>query len=391
VTTERLYYYDSYLREFQAHVTEAAEGGRRVYLDRSGFYPTSGGQLHDLGTLGGIAVVEVIDEEDRVAHVLAGPLADVEISGTVDWTRRYDLMQQHTGQHLLSAVLEELYGFATVSVHMGLETSTVDVNAAAVSPEQLERAEERCAEIVAEARPVRISFEEASADLGLRKESGRSGTLRIISIEGIDRSACGGTHVQTTAEIGSILTGKVEKIRGTSRIEFVCGGRALRRARNDARLLASISRTLSMPAEQCPEIVAGLVEKYKALEKERLRLAIEVARREGRDLFAGTDADADGLRRLTQKGATDDAMRARAQGFVEGGKAVFLAICEEPASLLLAASADSGIHAGDRMKAAVGRAGGRGGGNPALAQGSIPNSQALETVIAELGLCYPPN
>ena len=146
-----------------------------------------------------------------------------------------------------------------------------------------------------------------------------------------------------------------------------------------------------MPAEQCPEIVAGLVEKNKALEKERMRLAIEVARREGRDLFAGTDADADGLRRVTQKGSTDDAMRARAQGFVEGGKAVFLAICEQPASLLLAASTDSGVHAGDRMKAAVARAGGRGGGNQALAQGSIPNAQSLETVIAELGLCYPPN
>jgi len=386
VSTERLYYYDSYLREFQARVTDAAEGGQRVYLDRTGFYPTSGGQLHDLGTLGGIAVREVVDEEDRVAHVLGAPLAGGIVTGTIDWTRRYDLMQQHTGQHLLSAVLEELYGMATVSVHMGLESSTVDVKSASVTPEQLERAEERCAEIVAEARPVRISFEEASEELELRKESSRTGTLRIISIEGIDRSACGGTHVQTSAEIGCVLTGKVEKIRGISRIEFVCGRRALRRARSDARILAALSRTLSMPAEQCPEVAVGLVEKNKALEKERTRLAIEVARREGSDLFASTAVGPDGLRCVRQSGAIDDAMRARAQGFVEGGKAVFLAVCDQPASVLLAVSADSGIHAGERMKAALAEAGGRGGGNQVLAQGSVPGVEALKAAIAALAL-----
>lgn len=384
MNTERLYYYDCYLSEFQAQVTEAADGGRRVYLDRTGFYPTSGGQMHDLGTLGGVAVTEVVDEDDRVAHVLAAPIASGEVSGAIDWARRYDLMQQHTGQHLLSAVFEELFGFGTVSVHMGLESSTVDLNTVSVTPEQMARAEERCAEIVAEARPVRISFEDASVDLGLRKESARSGTLRIISIEGADRSACGGTHVRTSAEIGCILTGSVEKIRGISRVEFVCGIRALRRARTDAALLSKISRTLSMPAEQSPEIVAALVEKNKSLEKERTRLAIELARREGRDLFSVTAPGPDGLRRVTQTGPIDDAMRSRAQGFVEGSRSQFLAICEQPPSALLAVSADSGVHASDRMKAALGPVGGRGGGNQGLAQGSALDLESLKTVIAAL-------
>lgn len=382
--TERLYYHDCYLCEFDARVVEAAEGGRRVYLDRTAFYPASGNQLHDLGTLEGIAVVDVTDEGERVAHILDAPLTAAEATGRVDWPRRYDLMQQHTGQHLLSAVLAELYGWTTVSVHMGLETSTVDVSTPAVAAEQLERAELRCAQIIGEARPVHIGFEEASANLGLRKEPARTGTLRIVSLEGIDRSACGGTHVRSTAEIGCVRTGKVEKIRGISRIEFFCGQRALRRAHHEARALAAISRVLSMPAERCAETAASLVERNKALEKERMRLAVELARREGRDLFAAAVAGDDGLRRITQTGLIDDAMRARAQAFVAGGKAVFLAVCENPPSLLLAASADAGIHAGERMKAALAAAGGRGGGNAALAQGSVPEMAALRTALAAL-------
>ena len=382
--TERLYYYDCYLREFQARVTESAGDGWRVYLDRSAFYPTSGGQLHDLGTLGGIAVTGVAEEEDRIAHDLAAPLPVGETNGAVDWMRRYDLMQQHTGQHLLSAVLEELYGLKTVSVHMGLETSTVDVNTPSLTPQQLEAAEERSAQFISEARPVRISFEDASAELGLRKESARTGTLRIISIEGVDRSACGGTHVRSSAEIGVILTGKVERIHGISRIEFVCGTRALRRARNDARHLADLGRILSMPPEQCSETVAMLVEKNKTLEKERTRLMMESARREGSDLFLGTASDSDGLRRARQSGVIDDAMRARAQSFVEGGNALFVAVCEQPASLLLAVSADSAVNAGERMKAALAQSGGRGGGNHALAQGRVDNAERLEAAVAVL-------
>jgi alanyl-tRNA synthetase len=150
-------------------------------------------------------------------------------------------------------------------------------------------------------------------------------------------------------------------------------------------LLSKISRTLSMPAEQSPEIVAGLTEKNKSIEKERSRLAIELARREGRDLFLATAPDSDGLRRITQTGPIDDAMRSRAQGFTEGGRAQYLAVCEEPPSVLLAASKDSGVHAGDRVKEAVALAGGRGGGNPMLAQGSAPDLESLKAVIAALG------
>src|SRR5579864_638018 len=177
--TERLYYQDCYLREFHARVVETADEGRRVYLDRTAFYPTSGGQPFDVGTLGGVAVRDVIDEEDRIGHLLEAPLRATEVQGLIDWPRRYDHMQQHTGQHLLSAVLEELFKIRTVSFHLGAESSTIDVDASSLTPGQLERAEERCAEVVAEARPVRITYEESSSTLELRKAPERTGTLRI--------------------------------------------------------------------------------------------------------------------------------------------------------------------------------------------------------------------
>jgi alanyl-tRNA synthetase len=382
--TERLYYQDCYLREFQARVVDTADDGRRVYLDRTAFYPTSGGQPFDQGWIEGVAVRDVIDEEDRIAHVLEAPLSSSEVSGNIDWDRRYDHMQQHTGQHLLSAVLADLFNIRTVSFHLGAETSTIDVEAASLTPQQLERAEQRCAEIVAQARPIWITFEDASGGLELRKASTRTGTLRIVSIDNLDRSACGGTHVRTAAEIGAVLIGKSEKIRGVTRLEFVCGSRALRRAQADYRLLASIARTLSVPPERTPETLAGLVEKHKSLEKSAQRLATELSRREGRDLYQATQTDSDGLRRRLERGAIDDAMRARAQAFVAGEKALFLVVCDQPPSFLLAASADSGVHAGERVKAALAASQGRGGGNAQLAQGSVPDPAALAAAEALL-------
>jgi alanyl-tRNA synthetase len=388
--TQRLYYHDSYVRRFVARVTAAAEGGRRVYLDRTAFYPTSGGQPFDTGVLDGVAVREVVHEEggedERVAHILADPLdpdalaGAREVEGRIDWERRWDHMQQHTGQHLLSAVLEELYGMATLSFHLGAKTSTIDISASALTSQQIEQAEGRCAEIVAAARPVIVQFQDAAAVEGLRKASERHGTLRVVSIAGIDRSACGGTHVRSTSEIGLIQIRRLDKIRGTVRLEFVCGGRAMARVREDYRLLGHLGRTLAVPVEEAPAAAAALVERNKTLEKSHARLAIELAGREGAELHRITGPGADGIRRVTQRGPIDESMRARAQAFVAGGKALFVAICDDPPSLLLAASTDSGVNAGERVKAAVIAAGGRGGGNQALAQGSVPSAQLLAEV-----------
>ncbi len=389
--TERLYYNDCYLRDFRGRVIEIADKGRRVYLDRTAFYPSSGGQPFDLGTLGGIAVREITDEDDRIGHVLESALTphDGEIEGRVDWARRWDHMQQHTGQHLLSAVLIELFDIATLSFHMSAGSSTapgstIDIRTPALDSQRAERVEERCAEIIAEARPVTISYEDSSADLGLRKASTRSGTLRIISIDGLDKSACGGTHVRSTAELGPLLIRKIDKMRGNARIEFACGLRAVRSARRDFRTLSEISRIVSVPSDEAAAVVAAQVERGKGFEKTCQRLASELAKRDGRELYSATAPDSDGIRRVTQRGEIDDAMRVRAQAFAAGSKTVFLAISTDPPSILVAASPDSGVHAGERVKAAVTAAGGRGGGNQALAQGSVPSASSLETIAASI-------
>ena len=377
--TDRLYYQDAYLREFRARVVDRAEEGRRIYLDRTAFYPTSGGQPFDTGLLDGVDVVEVADEDGRIAHVLAEPLAGEEVAGEIDWHRRYDHMQQHTGQHLLSAVLEELFHFPTLSFHMSPESSSIEIGAPAISASQVERVEERCAELAAEARPVAIGFEEEAQ--GLRKASERSGTLRIISIRDFDRSACGGTHVRTTAETAPVLIRKLDKVRGNVRLEFVCGLRALRQARSDFRALAEIARLLSAPMEQAAGLIAAQIERIKSVEKLNQRLSVELAQREGRERWAAAEPDDRGIRTAVERGPVDEAARVRAQAFVAGGKAVFAVLCENPPSLLLACSADAGVHAGEKVKTAVTSVGGRGGGNAALAQGSAPVGTDLEALL----------
>jgi Ser-tRNA(Ala) deacylase AlaX len=228
--TERLYYSDAYLTDFAAAVVARSEDGRRIYLDRTAFYPTSGGQPFDTGWLGDTAVTDVVDEGDRIAHVLAEPILGEHLHGRVDWPRRFDHMQQHTGQHLLSAILAERFGAPTVSVHFGTDASTLDLDTGSFSREQTVEAEARVNQAVTDNRPIRVSFEDAGSAAGLRKAPGRGGMLRIVTIEGLDRSACGGTHVRATGEIGPILIRKVERVKQLVRLEFVCGARAVRRA-----------------------------------------------------------------------------------------------------------------------------------------------------------------
>lgn len=381
--TKRLYYSDSYLREFPATILESSPDGLTVYLDQSAFYPTSGGQPNDLGTLGGIPVVDVIDEDDRVAHVLARPHPAGSTQGAIDWARRFDFMQQHTGQHLLSAVFEEQFKFKTVSVHFGTGLNTIDLETAGVTPVQLRQAETRANEIAFENRPVTVSFEHHSAVEGLRKASAREGDLRIVNILRLDRSACGGTHVRSTGEIGPILLRKLDKIRGNVRLEFLCGGRAVQRARADFDALSQVARTFSSPLDEVPALVAAQSQQLSETDKLRRKLAIELAQRRGRELYAAAAPDASGRRvHVERPVALDDEIRTLAQSFTSQPKAVFVAIAGN--SILFAASPDSGIHAGNRLKEALADAQGKGGGNAQLAQGSVPTPDAADALSTAL-------
>ena len=382
--TDRLYYQDSYLREFRASVVDASPEQQRIYLDRTAFYPTSGGQPFDVGKLGGIDVVEVIDEEDRIAHVLAAPLAAGDVTGAIDWRRRFDHMQQHTGQHLLSAVLVAMFDAPTVSFHLGAEASTIDIGRA-LDAGQIREAERRANEIVFENRPVTVDYRHSSEDLGLRKRTEREGEIRIISIQDLDRSACGGTHVRATGEIGPILIRKLDRIRGNLRIEFLCGLRAVERARSDFEALSTVARSFSSPLDEVPSLVEGQRERLLETERAHRRLAAELAQARGRELHASTTPASDGVRRVVRRvGALSDDLRVEAQSFTSGAKAVLLAIGDDPPALMLAASADSGLHAGNLLKSALATAGGRGGGSATLAQGSVPSKEALNQVARAL-------
>ena len=381
--TERLYYTDSYLTNFTAEVAEA--DGCKVRLGRSAFYPASGGQPHDLGTIGGIQIAEVIDEDD-VVHVLTHPLAQAgAVQCTVDWRRRFDHMQQHTGQHLLSAVLIEMLGAETVSFHMGSDVSTVELATASLAPDALQAAELRCNQVIAENRAVSVAFEDAATAAGLRKPPKREGTIRIVSIEGLDRSACGGTHVRSTGEIGCILLRGTERIRGNIRLEFVCGLRAIRRARADYDALSGVARSFSVGVDDAAKSVAAQSARLADAEKIRRKLAQELAAIRGRELHAATPPNAAGLRiAVREVPALDDDMRIEAQAFATAGTAVFIAYCRTPASLIVAASPDSGLNAGSLVKSAVTARSGRGGGSAAMAQGSVPSAEQLPHAIEEI-------
>jgi len=386
MTAARLYYQDAYLRQFSARVVDRSAEGCRLRLDRTAFYPTSGGQPHDKGTIAGAAVLDVIEEGDEVVHVTAEPVLETEVECSIDWERRFDHMQQHTGQHLLSAVLHGMFGWNTVGFHLGAAASTIDLDTGQASAEQLRAAELRANELVFENRPVTISFESAAEAQGLRKASDREGLLRIVTIEGLDRSACGGTHVRTTAEIGPVLIRKCERVRSNVRLEFLCGLRAIRRARADFEALSRIALGLSASLDEAAALVESQRRALIASEKALARARVELARRRGVELYQ-TAAEAGGMRRYVHRiaeGPLDEEVRALAQGFTSGARAVFVAFSENPPSVLLAASADSGLHAGQILKEALAAAGGRGGGNAQLAQGSVPSAGELERVLATL-------
>jgi alanyl-tRNA synthetase len=382
--TDRLYYTDATVTAFTATVVSTGDDGRHVVLDRTAFYPTSGGQPHDTGTLGGRAVVDVIDDGDRIVHVLDAPLtATGTVQGQVDWARRFDHMQQHTGQHLLSAVFEEM-GWSTVSVAFGADSASVELTTNAVGPEALARAERTANARITENRPVTVSFEDAAAaNARLRKPSDRTGTLRLVTIADLDVSACGGTHVRHTGEIGALLLGGTERVRDHVRVSFWCGGRAVARARRDREALAALAGPLGTSADELATLVPAQAAQLKALEKERTKLVERLAAHEALARWHATAPRADGVRVIVERqpAADADAVRALAQAAASLERALVIGVAG--GTIALGASRDSGCNAGALLKPLLSQHGGRGGGGPQFAQGTAPEG-ALEAIVAAL-------
>ena len=373
--TKRLYYDDSYLTEFDARVlaVENAGGRRAAVLDRTAFYPASGGQPFDTGTLGGARVVEVIDRDDGgILHVLEGELSEGPIGGRIDWARRFDHMQQHTGQHVLSAAFDRACGARTESFHLGAATSTIDLGRE-VTPAEIARAETEANRIVWEDRPVTIRFADAegAAMLPLRKESGRAGRLRLVDVEGFDLSACGGTHVARTGAIGVIAIAGWERFRAGTRIEFGCGGRALAGYRALRDTMSAAFRLLSVGPGELPAAIERLQGESRDLKRRIKELQGRLAAHEAEALAARAASTAAGRLVIEAvEGWDANGLKAIAAGIAgRPGHAAVLFTTPAPSALVVARAADVPLDAAAVLGQLTARFGGKGGGRPELAQG----------------------
>ena len=386
--TERLYYTNAYLRDFDARVVDRANDGRTLYLDRTAFYPTSGGQPFDTGTLAGIPVADVIDEGERIAHVLAAPSAATDsVHGAIDWTRRFDHMQQHTGQHLLSAIFADRYKLETVSVHFGAESSTLDLDTELLPQKTMLAVEQLANAAITEPRAVTVSFENAATVTGLRKPPPRAGELRVVTIDALDRSACGGTHVRSTAEIGAMLLRGTERVRKTTRVEFICGLRVIRAARADHELISALARSLGVAPSELIAKTATQGEELRAAQAARREAAAALDGYRARELFDSATPDAAAHRRIVVRrdSGTVDELRSLAQAVVAIGHAHFIGTLASPPTIVLASSGGpAALDAGAALKAVLAHHGGRGGGNARIAQGTVPSLDALDSAVAAL-------
>lgn len=384
--TERLYYRDAYLDRFTARIVSVEDDGRRVTLDRTAFYPTSGGQPHDTGFIATSPVVDVLDAGTEVVHVVAEPLSvGTEVDCVVDWTRRYDFMQQHSGQHLLSALFADVHGAETVSVHFGPEVSTIDLSGTGLTEAGLRDVEDRANASVWVNHPITITFEDAATATGLRKATEREGEIRVVEISGLDRSACGGTHVRGTSEIGAVMLRRHEKMKGNLRVEFACGGRALQHSRRDFHALNGIAHRLSAAMEDVPAHIDAQIEGMRTAESERRQLRETLDAFQAKALYDAATINAAGVRVCVetqpQGGNRPDTFRGRALAFTSHPRALYIVTAPSPPSVLIAASDDSGVDAGRRLREVLGTVGGRGGGSARLAQGSVPDAEALTKAV----------
>jgi alanyl-tRNA synthetase len=390
--TYRLYYTDAYTLTFDARVRSLDATGTRVVLDRTAFYPTSGGQPFDTGTLNGARVVDVIDDDEHgdIVHVLAdawpGTIGDA-VTGTVDEARRRDHREQHTAQHLLSAIAADRFGWETVSVHFGADRSLIEFAVADITPEQCASLEQHADMVARAPRAVTVGFEDAASALGLRKPPTREGEIRIVTIDGVDRSACGGTHVRSTAELLPIVLRGTERLRGRVRIGFLAGQRAMARAALDAQLLAAISQQLTCAPAEVPDAIVRLTVRNGELENERRRLRTQLASVEARALWETAHIGSDGTRtvRVAQHALPLEEVKPLVAALVTLGGVRVCATSESPLGVLLAVSSDIPLDCGRALRDALVAVGGRGGGNAAQAQGTVPTVDALVDVVARLG------
>jgi alanyl-tRNA synthetase len=396
--TERLYYHDSFLYNFDAEVREVLDTPRpAVILDRTAFYPTSGGQIFDTGWITSdsakLRVSEVVDTEDgRVIHYLEAPLKDVKpgarVRGQIDPERRRDHIQQHSGQHVLSAAFVRLFKMPTVSFHMADDYCSIDLDTPTLTENQVESAERLANEIILENRPVDMRFvtRDEAGKLGLRKlPPAERDELRLIDIRNFDLTACGGTHVSQTGQIGCILLRKTEKVRQGWRVEFVAGQRAIATARRDFATLTETAALFSAHIYDVPQQSRKALDEIRSLRKRGERSLEELAAAHAAALF--TETPVSNGRKLIVRNFPDrdvNFIKLLAQKLTHQSSAVIalLASTSPVPSLVFAQSAGESYDMGALMKEIMSTYGGRGGGSKDMAQGGLPHADTLNAALA---------
>jgi alanyl-tRNA synthetase len=389
--TKHLYYTDSYLREFSGTVLEQRHVGKNpaVILDQTAFYPTSGGQPHDTGLLGDAHVIDVLeDDAGEILHILDREAAVGQVYGRIDWARRFDHMQQHTGQHILSQAFLALANAQTLSFHLGPETSTIDIELAQPSRSRMEEAQALATSIVFDDRVVHILTTDRNSigSLGVRKESRREGEIRVIDIEGFDRSACGGTHVRRSGEIGVIFVLDFERYKGGTRVEFVAGNRALKTFHRDHALLKELGQIHSAAPESLPRVAEKLLQDRMALARENGHLQDQLLEMEAGELYQNaTKTKYTSVVRKIYYSRSLETIKVLAQKLTVRPDVLAILAAGDACQIVVARSKNLPGNCSDAIKKIAAELGGRGGGRPELAQaGGFPENsldlwlQALE-------------
>jgi len=392
MAVRRLYYDDATLRTFEAQVLSCepvvAEHNPAwgVILDQTAFYPTSGGQPFDTGKLGDARVTDVRDENSEIVHIVDRPFEPGRVVGCIDWQRRFDHMQQHTGQHLLSAVLQEGFGLPTVSFHLGAALSTIDVRGREPAADVLEGAERTANAIIFEDRAVKVRYgtPEELARIGVRKQVDREGVLRAIEIEGVELQPCGGTHVSSTGQIGLLLVRRCTKIRQDWRIEFACGHRAERVARSDRLALRRAAELLKCSEEEAVKSVERLLAERDVRFKSLRATTERLAEAEARLVMQEIAPDANGWKVVARvlEGVEPVYLAKFATQIARSERAVALLVRRECGHLAFAQHPSVGKDMSALLKQVLEQIGGKGGGTRDFARGALEKLEQTDAAIA---------
>jgi alanyl-tRNA synthetase len=396
MTTHRLYYDDSFEKEFTAKVLacdpalilpspEAKAPAWEVVLDRTAFYPTSGGQPHDIGKLGDANVFDVRDDGDEVVHLVDQPLEPGGVQGCIHWPRRFDHMQQHTGQHLLSAMFLERFGLPTVSFHLGNEICTIDLRGPEPTELMLEGAERAANQVIFEDRPVAVRYGTADqlSQLGVRKEVEREGILRAIEIEAADLQPCGGTHVKRTGQIGTLLVRRCAKVRQDWRVEFFCGGRAERSARHDFLQLRQAAEKLSCAPDEVLSAAARALSERDANFKSLRAMLERLAKVEATLTLQATSFGPQGIRIIARvfEGVPAEYLTFFAAEITKSEKTVAVLAGTDEGNLHFAQHPSAGKDMSALLKQVLEKLGGKGGGTRDFARGKLANPTSAQQAL----------